>query len=122
MTRSEHVQVQGSNAQSVQEPSSSNVHINGAYTSAQLQAALAAAERAAQQSDAGHGSTTAAQEAAAARVQKWTDVMSGMVTGAISIGSRQPVKGMPVWVTPEVARGGFATGKHAAGGTCGPTR
>ena len=51
---------------------------------------------------------------------KWTAVLRGMASGVLRIGSRTPVKNMPAWVTPEVLRGGFATGKAAAGGPLEP--
>ncbi len=51
---------------------------------------------------------------------KWTAVLRGMASGVLRIGSRTPVKDMPAWVTPEVLRGGFATGKAAAGGPLEP--
>lgn len=50
------------------------------------------------------------------RVRKWTDVLRGMADGTLAIGRRDPIEETPVWVTPEVARGGFATGKFAAAG------
>ncbi|MFJ9715983.1 hypothetical protein ACIRPQ_08590 [Streptomyces sp. NPDC101213] len=50
------------------------------------------------------------------RGRRWRDVLSGMADGRLTIGSRTPVAGLPAWVTPEVVRGGFATGKPAAGG------
>ncbi|OQD53289.1 hypothetical protein BM536_027665 [Streptomyces phaeoluteigriseus] len=53
---------------------------------------------------------------AEARSRRWRDVLSGMTGGLLAIGSRTPVAGLPAWVTPEVVRGGFATGKPAAGG------
>ncbi|WP_250001675.1 hypothetical protein [Actinoplanes sp. M2I2] len=43
-----------------------------------------------------------------------------MASGALTIGSRTPVAGLPAWVTPEVLRGGFATGTPAAGGPLRP--
>ncbi|MBU2669122.1 hypothetical protein KOI35_36975 [Actinoplanes bogorensis] len=48
------------------------------------------------------------------RVRRWSEVLSGMLSGVLSIGSRAPVAGLPAWVTPEVVRGGFATGRAAA--------
>ena len=50
-----------------------------------------------------------------------------MASGKLRIGSREPVSGLPAWVTPEVVRGGFATGEPAAGGAVdrrrdGPSR
>ena len=51
-----------------------------------------------------------------ARVAAWAQVLQGMWSGRLQIGSRTPVRGLPVWVTPEIVRGGFATGRAAAGG------
>lgn len=53
---------------------------------------------------------------AATRAGKWADVLKGMASGLLSVGSRDPVMGLPVWVTPEVIRGGFVTGNVEAGG------
>ncbi len=50
------------------------------------------------------------------RAQRWQEVLEGMASGKLHIGSRRPVSDLPEWVTPEVVRGGFATGKPAAGG------
>ncbi|QFT77412.1 hypothetical protein [Erythrobacter sp. THAF29] len=50
------------------------------------------------------------------KARRWSDVLSGILTGELRIGSRRPVQGMPTWATPEVLRGGFATGAYAAGG------
>ncbi|MEO3827400.1 transcriptional regulator [Actinomadura sp. B10D3] len=50
------------------------------------------------------------------RLGRWERVVSGMKDGSLDIGSRTPVAGLPAWVTPEVVRGGFATGNAAAGG------
>lgn len=117
------MQVARNNSQNVQ-PAPSNVLINHDYPAGQLQAAMAAAERATQatapinsQEKSQHqASKDAAQKAAALRIRKWTDVMHGLATGAVTVGSRAPLKDMPVWATPEVAKGGFATGRAAAGG------
>lgn len=54
------------------------------------------------------------------RATAWTDVLEGMASGQLRIGLRSPVRGLPVWVTPRVLRGGFATGRLAAGGPCRP--
>src|SRR5690606_17661481 len=54
---------------------------------------------------------------AAQRVRQWRDVVDGIAIGRLRIGSRSPVRGTPGWVTPEVVRGGFATGTFAAGGS-----
>ncbi|MBC6456766.1 hypothetical protein [Actinomadura sp. HBU206391] len=50
------------------------------------------------------------------RLRRWEQVLAGMSDGTLAIGSRTPVDGLPAWVTPEVVRGGFATGEAAAGG------
>jgi hypothetical protein len=50
------------------------------------------------------------------RVARWRKVLTGMADGTLTVGSRTPVAGLPAWVTPEVVRGGFATGTPAAGG------
>ncbi|WP_370424232.1 hypothetical protein AB8O64_36360 (plasmid) [Streptomyces sp. QH1-20] len=49
------------------------------------------------------------------RVQRWSSVVSGLAGGTLTAGSRTPVAGLPAWVTPEVVRGGFATGEASAG-------
>lgn len=53
----------------------------------------------------------ATRERADARVRAWSRVLDGMRSGALEIGSRTPVRGLPAWATPEVVRGGFATGR-----------
>jgi hypothetical protein len=58
----------------------------------------------------------ATRRRAEARIESWNKVLGGMSDGTLSIGSRTPVAGLPEWVTPEVVRGGFATGEAAAGG------
>lgn len=55
-----------------------------------------------------------------AQADKWRNVLAGMQLGDILIGSRTPVVDMPVWATPEIMRGGFATGAFAAGGPLQP--
>lgn len=50
------------------------------------------------------------------RANAWVQVLSGMLTGRVRVGSRTPVKDFPIWLTPEIVRGGFATGAAAAGG------
>ncbi|MBS2024140.1 MAG: hypothetical protein JST92_17190 [Deltaproteobacteria bacterium] len=54
------------------------------------------------------------------RVRKWSEVIRGMITGALAIGSRTPVGDAPPWVTLEVVHGGFATGGFSAGGPLRP--
>ena len=59
----------------------------------------------------------AAQESGnAKKTSQWKTILSGIMTGDLKVGSREPVSGMPIWATPAVARGGFATGDYAAGG------
>ncbi|OPC78751.1 hypothetical protein B4N89_31855 [Embleya scabrispora] len=50
------------------------------------------------------------------RLGRWRRVLDGLRDGSLHIGSRTPVAGFPAWVTPEVVRGGFATGAASAGG------
>jgi hypothetical protein len=47
------------------------------------------------------------------RVSKWWDVLEGISSGRLKVGSRQPTD-YPAWVTLEVVRGGFATGSALA--------
>nr|WSY50805.1 hypothetical protein OG999_12210 [Streptomyces sp. NBC_00886] len=54
------------------------------------------------------------------RARRWRAVLAGMAGGRLTIGSRTPVAGLPAWVTPEVLRGGFATGTPSAGGPLQP--
>lgn len=54
------------------------------------------------------------------RVTSWSRVLVGMATGRIKVGSATPVRGFPAWLTPEIVRGGFATGAAAAGGPLEP--
>ncbi|MGW5002197.1 hypothetical protein ACWEP8_31535 [Streptomyces hydrogenans] len=62
----------------------------------------------------------ATRQRAEERARGWRDVLAGMASGALRIGSRTPVAGLPPWVTPEVLRGGFATGTARAGGPLQP--
>jgi hypothetical protein len=50
------------------------------------------------------------------KIETWKQVISGMSSGKLSVGSRTPVAETPAWVTLEVAHGGFATGKFLAEG------
>ncbi|MFE5109920.1 hypothetical protein [Streptomyces sp. NPDC056663] len=50
------------------------------------------------------------------RGQRWREVLAAMAAGRLSVGSRTPVVGLSPWVSPEVMRGGFATGTASAGG------
>ncbi|MFB7342036.1 hypothetical protein ACFCZ6_18455 [Streptomyces hydrogenans] len=62
----------------------------------------------------------ATRQRAEERARGWRDVLAGMASGTLRIGSRTPVAGLPPWVTPEVLRGGFATGTARAGGPLQP--
>lgn len=46
----------------------------------------------------------------------WCTVIQNMASGAVDVGSRAPIAATPVWVTPKVVSGGFATGELCAGG------
>ncbi|MFG2064872.1 hypothetical protein ACGFIK_26045 [Micromonospora sp. NPDC048871] len=69
---------------------------------------------------AGTHEDPAARQRAEQRVRRWQQVVDGMAAGTLDIGSRTPMWGLPVWVTPEVLHGGFATGTPAAGGALRP--
>jgi hypothetical protein len=56
------------------------------------------------------------RERAEARAKSLLSVLKNLASGALRIGQRQPFADTPTWVTPEVMRGGFASGEHAAGG------
>ncbi|ATY13412.1 hypothetical protein CU254_25485 [Amycolatopsis sp. AA4] len=56
----------------------------------------------------------ATRRRAAAKASQWQDVLTGMATGGLRIGSRVPVEDTPAWVTLEVVHGGFATGRYLA--------
>ncbi|MBC9712979.1 hypothetical protein H9Y04_10400 [Streptomyces sp. TRM66268-LWL] len=62
----------------------------------------------------------ATRDRADQRGQRWRAVLAGMAAGSLRIGSRTPVAGLPSWVTPEIVRGGFATGDASAGGPLEP--
>jgi hypothetical protein len=57
----------------------------------------------------------ATRDRAAKKGDSWMQVLTGMATGLLQVGSRKP-SSQPVWVTLEVLRGGFATGNPLAGG------
>lgn len=65
---------------------------------------------------AGSHEDPATRARADARASAWVEVLQGMASGRLRIGSRTPVRGLPAWVTPQVVRGGFATGRATAGG------
>ena len=56
------------------------------------------------------------RERARQRVLTWATVLQNIVSGSVNYGSRAPLASVPVWATPEVAQGGFVTGKLLAGG------
>ena len=60
------------------------------------------------------GETAADRARAEAKIARWRSVLAGMADGSLSAGSRTPVAGTPMWVTLEVARGGFATRRFLA--------
>ena len=53
---------------------------------------------------------------ARAKATRWIQVLTGLQNGSLRVGSRAPLKDTPVWLTPEVVTGGFATGNLMAGG------
>ncbi|MBW6437424.1 hypothetical protein KZ829_27195 [Actinoplanes hulinensis] len=48
------------------------------------------------------------------KVARWEQVIAGLASGHLTVGSRTPVADTPTWVTLEVAHGGFATGRYLA--------
>lgn len=62
----------------------------------------------------------ATRSRANAKAGRWREVLAGIADGSLRIGSRTPVAGLPAWVTPEVVRGGFATGRACAEGPLEP--
>lgn len=58
----------------------------------------------------------ATRKRAEAKIQRFVSALDGMRSGAITAGSRAPVKDTPTWATLEVVKGGFATGALLAGG------
>jgi hypothetical protein len=57
-----------------------------------------------------------AQVKVAQRIARWQQVLAHAVQGTLQYGARMPMANIPVWVTLEVATGGFATGHLLAGG------
>lgn len=80
---------------------------NPGYAAFQIAHALATSES---------HSDPATRERAREKVNKWVSVLEGMLSGSLTIGSRQPMASVPVWATPEVVMGGFATGQLLAAG------
>ncbi len=67
----------------------------------------------ARQTAASHDSLLARQRAQR-RINQLEATIEGICDGKLWIGSRKPVADLPIWATPEVIRGGFATGRAAA--------
>ena len=55
------------------------------------------------------------RQRASKKVVDWIGVFEGMLSGALKIGSRKPTDA-PVWATPKIIKGGFATNELLAGG------
>lgn len=87
------------------------VHVGPTYPASRLAEALSTA--------ASHDDPDV-RRAAERRAASWLRVLGGMSDGALTVGSRTPVRDLPAWVTPEVVHGGFATGAAAAGGPLRP--
>ena len=75
------------------------------YAWAQLQLAVERAQRAGDR-----GSRARAEQ----KVRGWQQVLDGMASGQLLVGSRTPVADTPAWVTLEVMHGGFASGRYLA--------
>lgn len=58
----------------------------------------------------------ATRDRAARKADTWVRVFEGVLSGALGVGSRTPVAGVPAWATLEVVKGGFATGTLLAEG------
>jgi hypothetical protein len=43
-------------------------------------------------------------------LERWTSFFTSLASGKLNVGSRRPVVDAPIWATPEVLRGGFASG------------
>ena len=67
----------------------------------------------ARQTAASHDSLLARQRAQR-RINEIEATIEGIRDGKLWVGSRKPVADLPIWATPEVIRGGFATGRAAA--------
>jgi hypothetical protein len=93
------------------EPDATGSSANPGYALGQLARALATSQ------DHPDAPT---RERAERRVSDWLRVFGGMLSGALRVGSRTPVKGTPAWATPRIVQGGFATGDLLAGGPLQP--
>jgi len=57
----------------------------------------------------------AVRQRAREKIERWAQVVSGMLDGNLEVGSRTPIANTPPWVTLEVVNG-FAAGNYEAGG------
>jgi hypothetical protein len=90
---------------------SSGHEANPGYALGQLAAALATSES---------GADPDMRARATEKAKKWLGVLTGMLSGSLRIGSRTPMAEVPAWATPEVIKGGFATGALQAAGPLQP--
>ncbi|MDH0863356.1 hypothetical protein [Mitsuaria sp. GD03876] len=81
--------------------------IGGSYLAGELARTLRAA--------AAH-TEPSLRERAEARARRLLAALEQLVSGKARVGDRQPLEGNPTWITPEVVRGGFASGEDASGG------
>jgi hypothetical protein len=61
-----------------------------------------------------HSTDPQVRAGAREKVARWEQVLAGITSGDLTVGSRTPVVDTPAWVTLEVAHGGFATGRYLA--------
>lgn len=85
------------------------------YANWQLSKAEVAAQKAA---NAREGMASKSHNA---RLKRWCDAVSGMASGEIVVGSRNPIRSgregaLPAFLAPEVLEGGFTSGRLVAGG------
>ena len=85
--------------------------VNPGYAEHQLATALTAAEE--------HPDPTIRQRAEE-RLRQWQTVFRNILSGHLAYGSRAPIPDAPIWATPEVVTGGFATGQLLAAGPLRP--
>lgn len=81
--------------------------VNPGYASFQIAKALVNSEQ---------NDDPRVKKQACEKAKKWETVLENILSGKVDYGSRKPIKDVPVWATPEVVTGGFATGKLLAGG------
>jgi hypothetical protein len=63
---------------------------------------------------AAHSTDAQVRARAREKAARWEDVIAGIASGHLKVGSRTPVADTPAWVTLEVSHGGFATGRYLA--------